>query len=771
MFEESTFPKPVPPENDETIKISTAEIDTTKNQSRGSMSEKSEVFGPKEKLISTLEQEGFLNIIDGHIVLDLDFIKSPDLKRKLKNTNLDKKTKKSFTANNVFAALRNTKVVSREDFERQRKNGEPIKSKPLFNIPKSIEDAFDEESIRSKEYYLNLWDLYEDEGQNRMHWKQDIITENGEAIGAREMAMAVKIFRDFQGKRDENGNLMVYDEEKNEFRKISARWIEEKIGSMGGSQGTSLFRPFEFFQKFCPNLIQKGMIKLEDFRIKTEGASGKLMRKEFDMANKTYVPIDSNRYYIGIENFIFNRETIPMQNIKVVILDKNTAGIVTVHSKTQKILYTFNLLSPEEKEQKRKRIKEKHPDFSEEEVTDRSLSGKGEMEQRMCPWQRTEENPRLKGEAENQYAERMSLLGDYNFLKEISLEFAEKAGIGIHDVLTWREQQWLNVAAYKLKTLGKFDQLLDFVKHYQGNGLRAFLSCEFDINNAQKIVAIGEELSFEDASLIFSKISELVDLAEKKKADLERLFFKDGEARNVSGMKFEMLQRIQEIIKQFGDGLKVKGEKKEKIKNLLDEIKKSKVGIILLQSVLRSAKEGEEEIDFENIKDFDIETNEMGEDLRQEEKERILGISKKNYYDIVFPGEPEKAKVVVDGLEKEMISEEGLKNQKTYTLKYKGEIVAFCKFRPVVGKPDELEFTSVNISSELHGLKIGEYFISKVMEIESKNYIINGDTFVKNTGANKLYFEKVGFENLGEYESEKYLGEKLYKMRMDKREK
>ena len=199
--------------------------------------------------------------------------------------------------------------------------------------------------------------------------------------------------------------------------------------------------------------------------------------------------------------------------------------------------------------------------------------------------------------------------------------------------------------------------------------------------------------------------------------------------------------------------------------------KQQKVKIDFLYYLLAIAREKELENYFEIIKDLDIEIIESGEGLNEKEKREVLEISKNNYFNIVFKKEPQKAKIIVDRLKKELFEEDGAKNQRIYTLKYKGRIIAFCKFKPLSEKPDELELTSVNISSNLHGLKIGEYFISKVLETESKKHIINGDTFVKNTGANKLYFEKVGFENMGEYESEKYLGEKLYKMRMDKLEK
>ena len=305
------------------------------------------------------------------------------------------------------------------------------------------------------------------------------------------------------------------------------------------------------------------------------------------------------------------------------------------------------------------------------------------------------------------------------------------------------------------------------------NRVKSFLCLEIDKRNGEKIIEIGDKLSQNKSCSVFNKIAKLVDLVEKEKKDMENIFFP---GKTSTDLRRNLIDKAQKIIVDFADALEKDPEKY--VDKLLATLDNTKIEIELLHSILKSAKENNENVPFEIIRDLRIETKEIGEDLTLEEKQEILEISRKNYFDVVFEDELEKAQIVVDDLKKEFFPEKFLekkedevKNQRAYTLKYKGRVVAFCKFKQIPGKPDELEFTSVNVSPELHGLKVGEYFISKVLEIESKKHIINGDTFVKNAAANKLYFEKVGFEKEEENESEKYLGEKLYKMRMDKREK
>jgi len=301
---------------------------------------------------------------------------------------------------------------------------------------------------------------------------------------------------------------------------------------------------------------------------------------------------------------------------------------------------------------------------------------------------------------------------------------------------------------------------------------KSFLATEIDKNIGNKVVETGSKLTEEDARLFFSKIAELSDFASKAKREISSLFYGEKQSIEISGSRPELLKKAQDIIIKFSEALNK--DNQLGIRKLLSDLDKTKIEIELLHSVLKSAKENKENIPFELIKDLGIETKEIGEDLSEQEKGEILEISNKNYFKIVFPNEPEKAKTVVEGLEKELFPEifpdekkDSVKNQRTYTLKYKGIIVAFCKFKQIPEKPDELEFTSVNVSSELQGLNIGEYFISKVLETESKNHIINGESFAKNTTANNLY-KKQGFVMTEDY-SKKY-GELMFKMRMDKRE-
>lgn len=332
---------------------------------------------------------------------------------------------------------------------------------------------------------------------------------------------------------------------------------------------------------------------------------------------------------------------------------------------------------------------------------------------------------------------------------------------------------------FEFEEIGDLDFSTDEHGHLNDEEVKFEADTEYSYNalileklilmQGEKSVNFAIDLVFEDSDSVFIYKDQIeAILKNSSEYSAEKIFEKLEDNKYARDTAKDIVLLACDLV-----GIDVVKKRIEKFAS--DEQQKE---IDYLYSILKVSREKRNSVSLETIRNLNFYTSEIGEDLNEKEKKEILEISRKNYFEVVFPNEPEKARVVVEGLEKELYPEkfpnkktENVKNQKTYTLKYKGSIIAFCKFKQVSGKPDELEFTSVNISPELHGLNIGEYFISKVLDAESKNHIINGESFAKNTAANKLYFEKVGFKNTGEYESEKYLGERLYKMRMEKREK
>lgn len=188
---------------------------------------------------------------------------------------------------------------------------------------------------------------------------------------------------------------------------------------------------------------------------------------------------------------------------------------------------------------------------------------------------------------------------------------------------------------------------------------------------------------------------------------------------------------------------------------------------ILLAAVLKGAKEAGEKIDFEKVKNIRLEEKPIGEDLEESEKQEILEIAKENYFGDVYKDNSEVAQKVIDELETELFGIDGLKNQRTYTLKYQGRVIAFCRFKPIEGKPDELYAGSLNVYKDLRGFSIGGYFVRATTGKEAKNYILRAITRADNI-ANANY-KKCGWAISEENHFEKN-GVKYFNMTMDRRE-
>lgn len=711
----------------------------------------------KERLLSLLEKNDILSKnSEGIFVMDMKKFCSPDFINKFRHSYLCKINSKNIKASShiIFEALSDLKVISTEDLAESLESEAQPRTKPLFNIPESIDEAFDPKKISSKEYYLNLWDIGKEKNLDK-----DIHATNGEVVNSKELFLATKLFRDFQAKRSSDGTLTVLDSESNNYVPLRTDWIIKNIGNIGTHELAN--SPHQFLLDNCPNLLKVGLIRIEDFKIKTGDKSGALVRKEFLLGNRTDVMINGVRYYIARNNFIFNGESIPKKNIEVVILDQNTAGIIVNSRGIKKVRYVLPLLSEDEKNiKKQELLANAEGELSKKDITLNTFVKKEEMNGRLRPWLRTQDNPRREDETPARYAERISQMSDYGHTKKLGDDFTRSAKIGIHDKLNWREQQWLASGAFDLETLGKYQELLNFSSTYGIDGLKTFISCEFDIKNGQKILDIGEKLEHERARLIFKKASEIIDLAERKSQELEDIIAAEDTGKtDISDIRFELLKKAASIITEFGQKISI-GEKTE-IDSLLIDLEKTKAEIILLASVLRSARKKDERINLSEIKNLKLEKREMrkSDGLSHEEKEELLAICMHNY-EKVFKDNPRALARVINGFKNEL---ENLSGQTVFILKFQGQVVAFCRFKPMA--EGEMYTGSLNVTKDVQGLSVGNYFITSSINEMARDYKIKATTR-KDNPANGSY-QKQGFVLTQEFREED--GTEYYEMQLDKR--
>jgi hypothetical protein len=578
----------------------------------------------KDRLLDIFQKQGILEKDEqDRWIFDKEKFFAGDFSTATYLGSVDNK-QKHINAPLLWEKLQNISALDAQEYRAHKKEKETVpipEPKPILNVPESAEKAFDPENILAKNYHLDFWDLYRG---SSVKWDNIITAKNGEQINLIELFLATKLFRDFQAKRDETGNLLVLNPQSGKEEKVTVDWIYKNIGNFGKT-GDLQKSVHILLRDHCPNLLANELVRYDDFSIKTTKSSGAMMRKEKEMKKRNtanYVSFNGIQYYIGRHSFDFNGKKIPTEKIKVVKLDSQKAGIVGVESGQERILAVFDLLSEEEKMEKLAQTKFRlSKKMSQSELSQRSSVGKKELITRMRPWIISNEIPKLKEESAENYAKRLSHLSDYKYLNQIGKELLNKSGLGIHN-LTWREQQWLAAASFELGIQGRKEDLFDFSKKFGLAGLKSFLTCEFNIDNGNKILQIADKLESQDAEKVFARIAELVDFAQKKENELTRELFKENRGQVPANLRSELIGRANNIILKFSERLSENekpSKKKEKTRQFLADLEQSQMRIDLVASLLIASKKAGKSQRLEDIRGLEIKS--VGaEELAQNEK-------------------------------------------------------------------------------------------------------------------------------------------------------
>ncbi len=663
----------------------------------------------------------------------------------------------------IFELLKDFEVISKTDSE---KNPE-AKPQPLFNYPKNIEEAVDPRTIKEKQYYLDYWDIV-GQGSHMADWNRKLMLESGEAINLKEHALAVLLFRKMNAKREKETSELMVNDGRGGRTKINVDIILDYAKKMGmghlgsASEQTAIDDPQNFLKKYCPHILESGLVKADDFQILTSGRSGELIRKEktVDKNNKLEIMANGARYYFGREKFIVKsggkNEEYDTRDLKITILDDKYLGIIKTVKGYASLLYKVRMLSDGEKAEKAKEIEIRDgKKYSKTELALRTLVNKEEIIERLEKWDVHANNLRRPDESESNYNERMNKIQNYEFIKKIEQDFALKCDLGIHH-LSWREQQWLASACFEMGSKN-YEKLLAFGAQYGLTGLKTFLSCEFDIKNGQKILDIGEKLNPEQAGAVFGKLSEIIDLAEKKNEELGKLVYEDEKNVDTQDIKFRLLDRARNIIVNFGEKLSGKKTDQDQISQLLSDLEKTKTEVILLVATFKSAKAQGENIDWEKIRNFGLEIKDFGAEFDKETKQEMLFVAERNWR------QNEKLKdAVIAGFGDSLSNTE---NQKFYVLKYQGKIVSFVRFQKTESEK-VLYAGSFNVDPEARGIGVGEEMMNRALVKEGKTHVLEA-TVSPRIIAGTCYVEKIGFVVDGIIADYHHTGESLFSIRLD----
>jgi hypothetical protein len=480
-----------------------------------------------EQLRKKIESMGILSYCENLPIVDIErlkklFTESREWeKEELKNWGRYNLKMRSL-ASIINRAFINFPVISKEDFEK----GIRV-PKPLFYEPRSLNDALDPAKIKQSDFYFLRSEI--------MSFMTDDINNHQfplifEKITYNEIEIAAVIYhpRFGDGYRDKNGVLFVRNQKTREYQPISVDWLFSQKGSLpnsgleintvGGKKKKIFFAssPRAYLESGgLTNLLEKGLLKPEDFKITSGLAAEMGLRWETEIHKNGQIFLGGVRYFLGRK----------LAGEKFIKLREDLGGIVHIDPQTKKenLIYTFRLFKPEETARKikdgKKRQRERIYSY---------VGGKKELE--LTPYVPEKYHPPKRAdETDEQYEKRVRVAEDFAQL----LEFSNNLPLLIKQKfyeLPFSEQRIISSA---FKSVGE-DIREKFIEKFGFTGLKAMISADYGRDFVKKIMIFSEKAPFHEANEIFEEYNKIIELA--------REFENIGEeiSRNVTQLSEEL---------------------------------------------------------------------------------------------------------------------------------------------------------------------------------------------------------------------------------------
>lgn len=686
------------------------------------------------KVLRILEGKKIIQFDNGQIIFNP--VRVYDWQKKSKE-----KYDRKFSADEAFYALRGLKGFNSEELKNDKtENKENTPLRDIIAAPTSIEELpkFVEQSRNS---IINIWDL-----EKKFHyWETKIKTQNGEEVTLFDLRAVVAIFGDLKAKRDQEGKLLVYDKERNQWRPFSSNLFREltKLNITGtdasGDHIISFYgSPMAFVNKYGQNLLKTGLLQPSDFRVRRGTRTSELfdVEKRRLNPNQPYVVFrggegHSARYYLGKSKIVGTEIPITGETFTIE-LDPETGGVIENRLGTSKLLCTIKLFKENEVQKKREEARQKYvasknKEPTSQELTASTLFGGPEVKDRIEEYDITNYLPQRDGESATDYARRVNRLQNVDFIAKTSRDFFSEANIGVHN-FPWSEQLILANAIFETPSPEK---LKEFVKQYGRNGLRTFLSLDYDSKMADTILKLGEKFP-EAAKIIFEKYNEIIDLSKEVEDFILRTF---GNTTTESALKVKesLFRKAKDLLASYKN--KINSEKTADLTKVGPELENIKAEVLLFASTFKvlSGKEKVELTDLEGTR-FEIKDSSLLTDTEKQTMTRIFIENRPGY-------SPELLEKTL-GEFTEVLKTSG---HEFHVLRFNDDIIAFCRFDKLPN--GNLYAGSLNVRTEIRGSAIGSAMIHATLDKKTEENTVEAVVYEKNPMLNK-YLTEFGFERV-----------------------
>ncbi len=687
--------------------------------------------------LKLLEEKGIAQDIDGQTIFDEEGLKSL-----MKRDRSGKYWEKSMGFDEVRTGLAGLRGYKKSDLDDPDLKSGRLPPREVLPLPQDIGSLSRDYPETASNAVINIWDL-----EPNVKWGREIILPSGQKTNTAELFIAAELLGNLKARRNQQGELEIFDFNKQGFNKFTFNGFERAVGSRvqitepGGRQ-EGLHSGALFAEKYLPNLLKAGVLKREDFRTTSGSKTAEVLGMgEKKVGANGFVTIGetegSVKYYIG-------KGKGKGKAMGVVKLDSNMAGIIEDRHGRKNLAYTFDLLKPEEIRVKREQAAAGR-NLKPGEISARTFVDSNDMKARMARYDITQFVPKRVDETPEQYAKRVADLSDVGFVTRKFQGFFAEAGIGLHN-LPWSEQLILANAILEEKDKSR---LISFAKQYGIEGIRTFLAVDYDPKMAGLILDLGER-SPESPGLIFEKYNEIVDVSRKAAQFLQEIFKEQGEQSDQITRISELLMRkAKDLLASYRDPINRSNLSNPKaIKDQMENIKSE----ILLFAATFKTGSSKRAIEFSELKGTELEIKDSSQitDREVQEMTRIFEENRPGYSPALMRETLDEFKTALKAQGKQW-----------YILKYSNELVAFIRFDQL--SDGNLYAGSLNVRPEAKGSAIGSAMLRATLDKQAQDHTIEAVVYSKNPML-KHYTSEFKFKIAGEIPDYHGTGELFYKL-------
>ena len=741
--------RPVEAINDEATKKLLADFRYHNADERQTLQRTNRERRDRRQVFDTLHAVGAVEERDGVMVWDFDKLKTITTSR---SSGWSEAGNVAMNRHDVYELLQNEQGVSRNDFEQAKREGRTATPRPLFWQPRSLDEAFDPAAIRADQSYgLGSWDIGDRKFMSK--WSQNVVLPSGEKAPLNELFLAKKIFGDARGRRDAAGHLQVWDEAEGKERLFSATWFSERFGFSGGgladgpAGSRALSSPTRYLIEQAPHLIEHGLLAPEDFRTQREKGGSLVRRQGGPIQSNAQAYINGATYYLGAE-FDTRKRPDAAGRYTVVELSPALAGVIEMMPDgTSRVSHTFQFKSTDEIEARKHEIL--------------AQAARGEIKAgntaagyitfgkhrgvKVLPYHITGDNQRFSGETPEAYAERIRLISRFDFIEKLSTEFSTKAGIGIHDVLSWREQQWLATAINEIP--GSKEKVMAGTKKYGVDFLKSFLVTEQGLEHGRDVMAGADTLPAEQASQLFAKYRELSEAVESVDDYLDERF---------AGQVTDDQRRIihERLLRQARNSITdvVRQPTPEAMASALDHLEAVRANVAVFAATFRELSR-HQPVDLATLQHTSLETLD-GAAVPAADRRAMVELHRANRLGY----SPDLLASTTADLEKSFDSPAN----RVHVLRDEQSMISFARFED---QPDGSVYAgALNVAPGGKNSGLGSAFFAETLRHEGHDKEIIAVVKADNPML-KHYLDDFGFEITGTDENYHQTGQKFYQLR------